>query len=186
LGWLIFSGVIYGGINNKSMLEGWFKALLAGQYQPFINQRLLVSPRFAQKRYGNERDADSHQLYNTQQSVVDLVTQCWIIRYQKEYENTRKNDLQSAEYYLMRVLAMIAVPLDLHVPTFTQFLFYASYHWEQMDDVNIDQALVTVLCGRQDTAGLTKKSFEQFLSPTYHDTDYVYDLDDILQLSIRT
>jgi len=185
LGWLIFSGVIYGGINSKPMLEGWLQALLARQYQPFINQRLLISPRFAQKRYGNERDDSHNQLYNTQQIIVDLVSQCWLIRYQKEHKDTYKNDIKSAEHCLMSVLATIAKPLDLYVPTFTQFLFYASYHWELIEGVNIDQALVTVLCGRQNTAGLTAVSFEQFLSPTYQNTDHVYDLDDVLKLSIQ-
>lgn len=184
LGWLIFSGVIYGGINSKPMLEGWFKALLAEQYQSFINQRLILSPRFAQKRYGNERDVTHNQLYNTQQIIIDLISQCWLIRYQKEHKNTCKNDIKSAEHYLMTVLAHIAKPLDLYVATFTQFLFYASYYWELIEGVDVDQALVTVLCGRQDTAGLTKDSFEQFLSPTYQNTNCDYNLNDILELSI--
>lgn len=186
LEWLVFSGVVYGGINNKPMLERWFQALLAKEYRPFINQRLLISPRFAHKRYGNERDDDSNQLYNTQQIIIDLVSQCWLIRYQQQTEKVSADQqILSAEHYLMNVLTIVARPLDLSVPTVTQMLFYASYHWEVMDDVDVDQALVTVLRDQQNTAGLTAKDFNEFLSPTYQHTDNHYDLDELLTLTIH-
>ena len=187
LGWLVFSGVVYGGINNKPMLEDWFQSSLDRQYRSFINQRLILSVRFAHKRYGNERDDHSNQLYNTQQVVIDLVSQCWLIRYQQKAGKVcTEQQLFSAEHYLTNVLEYIAEPLDLHVPTFTQMLFYASYHWEVMKGVDIDQALVTVLRDRQNTAGLTAKDFDKFLSPAYQRTDNHYSLDELLTLSIHT
>jgi len=186
LGWLVFSGVVYGGINNKPMLESWFQTLLTKEYRPFINQRLMISARFVHKRYGNERDDNSNQLYNTQQVVIDLVSQCWLIRYQQEIEKLGTDQqVFSAVHYLMNVLTMVAKPLDLSVPTVTQMLFYASYYWEVMDGVDVDQALVTVLRDRQNTAGLTAIDFDNFLSPTYHRTDNHYELDELLTLSIH-
>lgn len=191
LGWLLFSGIIYGGINNKQVLEGWFRALLNKEYQPFINQRILVAPRFEQKHYGNERDTNSNKLYNTQQIIVDMVSQCWLIRYHRQNSEKNSNEMfsqplqKSAEKYLMNALAMVAEPLGLPMLTFTQLLSYASYHWEMLDDADIDQASVAVLCGRQNTAGLTKNSFEQFLNPIYKNTASTYDLDEILKLAIN-
>lgn len=191
LGWLLFSGVIYGGINDKQMLEGWFKALLNKEYQTFINHRILVAPRFEQKNYGNERDANSNKLYNTQQIIVDMVSQCWLIRYHQQNGEKNSNEMfsqlpqKSAEKYLMNALAMVAEPLGLPMLTFTQLLSYASYHWEMLDGADIDQASVAVLCGKQNTAGLTKGSFEQFLNPVYKSTVTTYDLDEVLNLSIN-
>lgn len=192
LGWLLFSGIIYGGINNKLMLDSWFRALLNKECQPFINQRILVSLCFEQKRYGNERDSESSKLYNTQQIIVDLVSQCWLIRHhqknseKKSQERCSKPPQKSAEEYLMSVLAMVAKPLDLPILTFTQLLAYASYHWEMLEGADIDQASVAVLCDKQNTTGLTKNSFAQFLNPVYKSTvTTYYDLDEILRLSIN-
>ena len=190
LGWLLFSGVIYGGINDKQMLEGWFRALLNKEYQPFINQRILIAPRFEQKRYGNERVVESNKLYNTQQIIVDMVSQCWLIRYHQQngeknsQERCLKQPQKSAEKYLMSALEMVAEPLDLHILTFTQLLAYASYHWDSLEGADIDQASVLVLCGKQNTAGLTKNSFEQFLNPVFKNTASTYDLDEVLKLYI--
>ena len=83
IGWLIFSGIVYGGINEIQMLQGWLTSLLAKEYQPFIKERIMVSPRFVQKRFGNEREEGSDKLYNTKQIVVDVVSQCWLMRYHK-------------------------------------------------------------------------------------------------------
>ena len=45
IGWLIFSGIVYGGMNEIQMLQGWLTSLLAKEYQPFIKERIVVSPR---------------------------------------------------------------------------------------------------------------------------------------------
>ena len=79
IGWIIFSGIVYGGINEIQMLQGWLTSLLAKEYQPFIKERIVVSPRFVQKRFGNEREEESDKLYNTKQIIVDMVSQCWLI-----------------------------------------------------------------------------------------------------------
>ena len=191
LGWLLFSGIVYGGINDQQMLEGWFRALLNKEYQPFINQRLLVSFCFEQKGYGNERDAENNKLYNTQQVIVDMVSQCWLIRYHQQNSDKNSQEMclqqpqKSAKEYLMSALAMVAKPLDLPILTFTQLLAYASYHWEMLEGADINQASVAVLCGKQNTAGLTKNSFAQFLYPVCQNTTINYDLDEILKLSIN-
>ncbi|WP_169391989.1 MULTISPECIES: site-specific integrase [Psychrobacter] len=188
LGWLLYSAVIYGGINDKYMLQGWFEAILNGQYQPFINKRIIISARFAQKSYGNERDDQQNQLYNTQQIIVDLVSQCWLIRYQKQKCEINVNEMleKGAEHYVMGVLKSILEAEDLQAITFKNLLSCASYHWEMLDGADIDQASVTVLTGKQNTSGLTETNFKHFLEDKYKKSTITYDLDDILKLNIKT
>lgn len=191
LGWLLFSGIIYGGINEKQLLKGWFTALLNTEHQPFINQRILISSCFEQTNYGNARDDKSNKLYNTQQVIIDLVSQCWLLRYQQQYSPSATKHIlnhlsqDKIERYLMSVLSSVNDPLDLHIPTFSQLLSYASYHWEMLDGANIDQASVSVLRGKQNTAGLTNSSLGHFLNPICKNPPTTYDLDEVLKLSIK-
>lgn len=73
----------------------------------------------------------------------------------------------------------------LTILTFPQMLSYASYHWEMLDGADIDQASVAVLSSKQNTAGLTKEKFKEFLEGQYKKSVKNYDLDDILKLSIK-
>lgn len=190
LGWLIFSGIVYGGINEVQMLQGWLTSLLAKEYQPFVKERVLVSPRFVQKRFGNEREEEGDKLYNTQQIVVDMVSQCWLMRYHKNCDQAEiKHTLSELssdkiEEYLTLVLSDVIKPLDIKTLPFSRFLYYASYHWEVLDGVDIDHASVGVLRGMHNTAGLTTQDFEQFLNQTCQYTDEPYNLEQILALSI--
>ncbi|AGP49338.1 hypothetical protein PSYCG_09190 [Psychrobacter sp. G] len=190
LGWLIFSGIVYGGINEKQMLQGWLTSLLAKKYQPFIHQRIVVSPRFAQKRYGNEREEGSDKLYNTKQIVVDMVSQCWLMRYHKNSDQAEikrtLSELSSdkIEQYLTVVLSDVTKPLNIKPLPFSRFLHYASYHWEVLDGADIDHASVGVLRGMHNTAGLNTQDFERFLNQKCQYTDEPYNLEQILALSI--
>ncbi|HSP86324.1 MAG TPA: hypothetical protein VLN09_11425, partial [Psychrobacter sp.] len=190
LGWLLFSGIVYGGINEKQMLQGWLAALLTKEHQAFIHQRVFVSPRFAQKRYGNERVEDSDKLYNTKQIILDLVSQCWLIHY---HQQSDQKDIKHAlaqlsqekiEHYLTNTLAIVTEPLKLNTLTLSRLLYYASYHWEMLDNVDIDQASVAVLRGNQNTAGLPSHGFNQLLNQNYKNKVQDYDLKNILKLSI--
>lgn len=190
LGWLIFSGIVYGGINEKQMLQGWLTSLLAKKYQPFIHQRIVVSPRFAQKRYGNEREEGSDKLYNTKQIVVDVVSQCCLMRYHKNSDQAEikrtLSELSSdkIKQYLTVVLSDVTKPLNITPLPFSRFLHYASYHWEVLDGADIDHASVGVLRGMHNTAGLSTQDFNRFLNQKYQYKEEPYDLEHILTLSI--
>lgn len=190
LGWLIFSGIMYGGINEVQMLQGWLTSLLAKEYQPFIKERVLVSPRFVQKRFGNEREEGSDKLYNTQQIIVDVVSQCWLMRYHKNSDQAEikrtLSELSSdkIEEYLTLVLSDVIKPLDIKPLPFSRFLYYASYYWEMLDGADIDHASVGVLRGIHNTAGLNTQDFDRLLNQQYQYKEEPYDLEHILTLSI--
>ena len=190
LGWLIFSGIVYGGINEGNMLKGWLVALLKKDYKPFINQRTFISARFEQKYYGNERSKDGKTLFNTKQIIIDLVSQCWLMRY---HQQANTQEIKQTLYqltdkklkdYLANTLKPVLEPFDIKVPTFATLLYYASYHWELLDNVDIDQASVTVLRGRQNTSGLSTSNFDQLLNQNYKPENIDYDLKDIIELNI--
>ena len=190
LGWLVFSGIVYGGINEVQMLQGWLASLLTKEYQPFINERIVVSPRFVQKRYGNERVEGSDTLYNTKQIVVDVVSQCWLMRYHKnsskeEIKHTLANlSEDSLKQYLISTLADVTEPLSIKPLPFSRFLYYASYYWEMLDGADIDNASVGVLRGMHNTVGLSTQDFDRFLNQKYQYKEEPYDLEHILTLSI--
>ncbi|WP_420229343.1 hypothetical protein ACOBWA_10780 [Psychrobacter sp. ER1] len=190
IGWLIFSGIVYGGINEVQMLQGWLTSLLAKEYQPFIKERIMVSPRFVQKRFGNEREEGSDKLYNTKQIVVDMVSQCWLMNYHKSSSPAETTHIiaklseDKIKQYLTMVLSDLIKPLNIDLPPFLRFLRYASYYWEGLDDADIDHASVGVLRGMHNTAGLSTQDFYRFLNQKYQYTNEPYDLEHILTLSI--
>lgn len=193
IGWLLLSGIVYGAINEVQMLQGWLASLLNKEYQPFINERIVVSPRFIQERLGNEREGEkgSEKLYNTKQIVVDVVSQCWLIRY---HQNSAQEEIQSTlanlskdklEQYLHSTLADVTEPLNMKPPPLSRFLYYASYHWEMLDGADIDNASVGVMRGIHNTTGLIAQDFERLLNQEYKYKETSYDLEQILTLSIN-
>ena len=190
LGWLIFSGIVYGGINEVQMLQGWLASLLTKEYQPFINERIVVSPRFVQKRFGNEREEESDKLYNTKQIIVDMVSQCWLMRYHKNSSQAAikpiiaKLSEDKIKQYLTVALSDVIKPLGIKPLPFSRFLYYASYYWEDLDGADIDHASVGVLRGMHNTVGLSTQDFDRFLNRKYQYKEEPYDLEHILTLSI--
>ncbi|MGE6475172.1 tyrosine-type recombinase/integrase [Psychrobacter sp. NPDC078631] len=190
IGWLIFSGIVYGGINEVQMLQGWLISLLAKEYQPFIKERIVISPRFVQKRFGNEREEESDQLYNTKQIVVDMVSQCWLMHYHtksSQVETTHiiaKLSEDKIKQYLTVALSDVIKPLGIKPLPFSRFLYYASYYWEELEGADIDHASVGVLRGMHNTAGLSTQDFDRFLNRKYQYKEEPYDLEHILTLSI--
>jgi len=190
IGWIIFSGIVYGGINEIQMLQGWLTSLLAKEYQPFIKERIVVSPRFVQKRFGNEREEESDKLYNTKQIIVDMVSQCWLMRYHKNSSQAAikpiiaKLSEDKIKQYLTVALSDVIKPLGIKPLPFSRFLYYASYYWEDLDGADIDHASVGVLRGMHNTVGLSTQDFDQFLNRKYQYKEKPYDLEHILTLSI--
>ena len=58
-------------------------------------------------------------------------------------------------------------PLGIELPTLNGLLKYASYHWEVLDGVRIDQASVSILKGKQNSTGLLALNFNQLLNNTF-------------------
>lgn len=190
IGWLIFSGIVYGGINEIQMLQGWLISLLTKEYQPFIKERIMVSPRFVQKRFGNEREEESDQLYNTKQIVVDMVSQCWLMRYHKSSSPAETTHIiaklseDKIKQYLAVALSDVIKPLGIKPLPFSRFLYYASYYWEELEGADIDHASVGVLRGMHNTAGLSTQDFGRFLNQKHQHKEEPYVLEHILTLSI--
>lgn len=184
IGWLIFSGVIFGGINYQPLLSGWFDSLIQGKSFAFDNERLIMSVRYASDSYGNE--LVDEQLFNTQQIIVDYVSQCWLYRYRQNPHSQPKT--QDIEFYLFKVLEPICDEIGYDNITQNWLLCTASYFWTMLDNVNISQALVGVMQGRHKTTGLIHDEFLAFLQAKHHidTTTADYDLIALSKLQITS
>ncbi len=194
IGWLIFSAMVYGGVNDKKTLVSYINTIIElKERQPFINFNIISHVRYKNKQYGNEYTADN--LYCNQQIVTDTVTMCWLIRlndYQskaetipaangKIYETLTET---STENILRATLTPLLLKLSIKIPTLAFMLSNSSYIWEMLPDVNVDQALLTIIKGKQDTVGLTKNSFERLLNQQYRTNEKLYKNKDFLDLEI--
>ncbi|MFD1133239.1 site-specific integrase [Psychrobacter sanguinis] len=176
---LIFSGIVYGGINDKDWLLPWLTQCLNNQLQPFVDYTLQTTIRYGSAKYGNERieyESDSlkrqklnSELFNSHQIIIDPISQCWLVRYYKLPTVKLNNclSLNDIERLLKEFLETLLEPLSIPVPTLSQLLKSASYHWEILPGVKLNQALVSVLQGSIKTVGLLEDSFNNFMSAKY-------------------
>lgn len=172
IAWLVFSGIFYGGINKKVWLAPWVNALLTNQVHPLFDYQIYSHVRFQSIKYGNERTTNNNTIYNTQQFCIDLLSQLWLFRINKSKDSEiNKFTLQSIEKLLKQCLSSVLKPYDIKVPNLSFLLKYASYHWEMLPNVFIDQALVLTLQGRQNTTGLTQTAFNKLLNNQYQPVD---------------
>lgn len=185
---LIFSGITYGGINNKDWLLPWLSQCLDNKLSPFIGFTLQTQVRYKHKRYGNERiekgyedgtkkSSDSN-LYNNHQIVIDRVSQCWLVHYYNLPSNkrdlVRPTTLQEVESLLTKYLKLILDPYNIAVPKLSELLSIADYNWTILPGVNIDQALAGVLKGSIKTTGMIEDTFEHLMSFEYNLTSQPY------------
>ena len=196
IGWLIFSAIVYGGVNDKKTLVGYINTIIElKERRPFINFNIISHVRYKNRQYGNEYTADN--LYCNQQIVTDTVTMCWLIRL-NDYlskakiisapdEKTQKTLIEaSIEDILKTTLTPLLLRQSIKIPSLAFILSNSSYIWEMLVDVNVDQALVTIIKGKQDTVGLTEKSFEQLLNQKYRTIEKSYENKEFLDLEIIT
>lgn len=187
--WLIFSGIVYGGINEATLLQAWLTSLIRAsqdtdEFLVFDDYRLLLSVRYASKHYGNE--FENEDLFNTQQILLDAMSLCWLYRYKQSHQKYPKainiNEL------LIAGLTPITHQLGLKKITLSWLLKNASYFWEMLDGVDIDQALVGVMQGKHRTTGLIKADFENLLTakPRSETLDAHYDLIKLAKLDIQS
>lgn len=195
--WLVFSGIVYGGINNKNWLLPWLHQCLNNKFVPFIDHHLITTIRYSHARYGNERlEYDQSQrtkgqikskIYNSQQIILDRVSQCWLIRYYqiKSDNSFELNSLKDIEQLLKQILTPLLKPLGIKVPKLTDLLKFSSYHWEILPGVSIDQASVGVLQGDERTTGLMAHDFITLMDKSYVNINKPYPLHELLKLSIN-
>tara|TARA_R110002124_G_scaffold287214_1_gene471292 strand:+ start:12455 stop:15637 length:3183 start_codon:yes stop_codon:yes gene_type:complete len=194
IGWLIFSAMVYGGINDKKTLVNYVNTIVElRERQPFINFNIINHVRYKNKQYGNEYTSDN--LYCTQQIITGSVTMCWLIRlndYHRKAETILTPDGRrhetltetSTENIFRSTLAPLLRKLSIEIPTLAFMLSNSSYIWEMLPEVNVDQALVTIVKGKQNTVGLTKSPFERLLNQKYQTTEKTYKNSDFLDLEI--
>lgn len=189
LGWLLYSGIIYGGINDTYLLANWLQTLTDGQARPFINERVYLSIRYKSGNYGNERVDDCSDIYNTKQVIVDLVSQCWLMRYNAQ-SNTgiAQYSQNQIKNYIFEVLLPILKPLSIELTTLSNLLVNASYYWEMLNKVAIDQASASILRGKLNHTGLMTTDFEEYLDRNYkhNSMSAQYELSEILKLKIES
>ena len=184
IGWLVFSGIVFGGINDHSMLVGWLATLLNGNLTALIDYRVIANVRFRSEHYGNERDSTLKRpvIYNSQQICVDLVSQMWLYTVRQIPPAIRQflmtNDIEAL---LLQVLTpVLPEHLASHI-TFKMMLDNASYYWEVLDDVSIDQTLVGVLQGVEKTTGLRTQDFDTLFFGQFEPSEQAYDLANLVQ-----
>ena len=176
---LLFSGIVFGGINDKNWLLPWLTQCLNNQLQPFIDHTLQSTIRYGSAKYGNERiepESESFReqkassvLFNSHQIVIDPISQCWLVRYYQlsDVKPDKLRTLDDIERLITKYLEEILEPYSIPVPTLSQLLKSASYYWEILPGVDVNQALVGVLQGAINTVGLLECRFNDLMDAEY-------------------
>lgn len=190
IGWLAVAGIIFGGINDRNMLEGWLQTLLQDALLPFVDYRVIANIRYRNEKYGNERaiKAKKITLYNSQQICVDLVSQMWLLTVRQIPVDVRDKLLKTdIEQLVLQVLRPI-LPKHLVAGIKLKFLLdNASYYGELLDDASIDQAMVGVLQGTENTAGLLTSQFGYLFLDDFvcRKLKKPYDLTDLVSVTTK-
>ncbi|GAA0804966.1 tyrosine-type recombinase/integrase [Psychrobacter piscatorii] len=169
---LVFSLIAFGGINDKELLVALVNTLLD---QPvltaFNDHHVIVSVRYPTKNYGNERIESSNvkkrSLYITQQVSLDVISQCWLYRCRKFNDIFQFRTSTDIERLLRDNLSEVLQVPKNKIPSLSWLLSYASYHWEMMPNVFVDQALIGVAQGKRKTTGLLTDNFSTLLNKEY-------------------
>lgn len=169
---LVFSLIAFGGINDKELLAALVNTLLD---QPvltaFNDHHVIVSVRYPTTNYGNERiespNVKKSSLYITQQISLDIISQCWLYRCRKFNETSLFRTSTDIERLLKSYLNKVLQVPKNKIPSLSWLLNYASYHWEMMPNVFVDQALIGVAQGKRKTTGLLTDDFSTLINKEY-------------------
>ena len=178
IGSLLFSGIVFGAINDKKMLLAWLKTVVSDDLQPFINHRIIAKIRYESENYGNERVDET--LYNSQQICVDLISQLWLVVVRKIPQNIThtyvNKPINEILQYFFKSLLLQELRKFGELPT---LLKYASYCWENTDNVRINQTSVGVLQGTLETCGLPNQDFDLLTFNKFNYPNRTYDLNNL-------
>ena len=169
---LIFSLIAFGGINDKELLAALVNTLLDRPVlTAFNDHHVIVSVRYPTKNYGNERvespNVRKSYLYITQQVSLDVISQCWLYRCRKFNDPYQFRTNTDIEKLLRNHLSIVLQVPKNKVPSLPWLLSYASYHWEMMPNVFVDQALIGVAQGKRKTTGLLTDDFSTLINKEY-------------------
>ncbi len=169
---LIFSLIAFGGINDKELLVALVNTLLNEPLLTAFNDyHVIVSVRYPTKNYGNERIESSNvkksSLCITQQISLDVMSQCWLYRYRKFNDTYQFRTNTDIESLLRNNLSKVLQLPKNKIPSLPWLLIYASYHWEMMPNVFVDQALIGVAQGKRKTTGLLTDDFSTLINKEY-------------------
>lgn len=162
LGWSLFSAIVWGGLNDQYALEDFLAALIERRHiWCFAEDLHVIQLNATDKRFGSHFEND--QLTRSYAFVIDDLTRCWLVRLQKE--SLEKITNPTIHTLLNAVLAQLNSTKRYDNKRPQAFLGAASYCWEQIQDVQIDQALVSVLNNRQQCCSLATPDFLRFFQP---------------------
>ncbi|WP_201530063.1 hypothetical protein [Psychrobacter frigidicola] len=159
-------------LNDKELLAALINTLLNEPLlTAFNNHHVIVSVRYSTKNYGNERvespNVKQSSLYITQQISLDVISQCWLYRYRKFNATYQFRTNTDIERLLRNNLSEVLQLPKNKIPSLSWLLSYASYHWEMMPNVFVDQALIGVAQGKRKTTGLLTDDFSTLLNKEY-------------------
>ena len=176
---LLFSGIMFGGINDKNWLLPWLTRCLNNHLQPFVDYTVQTTVRYGSAKYGNERiepEGESFReqkarpnLFNSHQIIIDPISQCWLVRYYQlsDVKPNNPTTLNDISRLITEYLEVILEPYSIPVPTLNQLLKAASYYWEILPGIDVNQALVSVLQGATNTVGLLECDFNNLMDAEY-------------------
>ena len=167
LGWTLFSAVVWGGLNDLEALNDFLRALISKRLIYRLANDVMVLHLNAQDTsYGNcfeEKKDSSYDVTRSYTYVLDAMTCCWLVRLRS---HVIEIGLINIEPLLAKVLEQIEPEANFTKKGgIAKFIKYASYHWEQLPNVQIDQALVQVLTNQQLCCSLHAQDFSQFYAP---------------------
>ncbi|MDE2421347.1 MAG: site-specific integrase [Gammaproteobacteria bacterium] len=164
LAWSMFSAILWGGLNDIQVLNSFFQSLLSRQPHPKLNNNLFIIPlEIPDKHYGNIYIKESETLLRSFMFTPDSLTLCWMTHLQKIQAPGSSTPTPTLEEIFILIFKLLqsnstAAPTE----QIRHLLHYASYHWEQLADVQIDQALAQIMVGHQNCCSLSNSEFEIF------------------------
>lgn len=171
VGWLIYSLIMYGGINQKEVLLAVIQKLfdLNFKVQSFYRYNSLIQVKCKTNRgcYGSEYD-ESQNLFCTQQINIDNVSRLWMCHLiGTQPALSKPDDWSDLKDYFEAAINSINSSLNGSQKRVSYFLSYSSYVWKKRAGVDIDFALSNVLVGNIKTTGLNERDFNDFNQSEY-------------------
>lgn len=186
---LVMAMIMYGGINDKSMLRAYLHAVFNNENLiPFAGCELAVHVRYENDYFNEFIEEGMKKRYVNHQLIMDNMTKLILVgmRQKKFCLNeimdllNQISDLSDFESWMNKNLEEVSRRHGLSKTTLNFLMSYANYEWGLMAGTSIDFALMEVLKGRIKTTGLKKSDFMALLNKTYDAKDEAIDLDGMM------
>lgn len=163
LGWTLLSAILWGGLNDQAALSDFLDSLIENRpLRPFFQHLIIMPLDAADSSYGN--NTDEKTLTRSFSFIPDDVTRCWIVKLKMQIIDfqTKPNIGSLLNHVLKQLNSDIRFESNKSNPV---LLNYANFHWEQIPNVFIDQAISQVLTQDQKCCSLSAFEFANFYSP---------------------